>query len=148
MTSEQLASVNKIDSFMKEYLTKMARKYVVKHACRGISLCASALEHDGYVHAASSEATGSDNAAVEANAASGEPDTSAVTKEYLEEALMPAQLYEHGLWESLRMDFTEWEAQVQTAVKVMCALLSKTKAWTLIEPVSYTHLTLPTKRIV
>ena len=109
----------------------MARKYVLKHACRGISLCASALRRDGYVDAASSEPSGSGNAGAEENAASGEGVLAGLTEANLEEALMPPQLYKHNLWEKLRTEFADWEAQGHAAIQVMCALLSKTKAWTL-----------------
>ena len=110
---------------------------MLKSALRGFSQCASALEHDGYLITASGETavkttasgeTGSDQAAAEAF-------SGALTKEDLEEAFMPAQIYKHKLWKNLSPNFADWNEQSLSAIEVLCALLSKTKAWTVFDQV-------------
>ena len=153
--------------------------YVLGSTRRGFALCEYALEHDGYLNAASGESTGSGKAAAESNTALGETTDSgnaaaesnpasaktadsaqaavesnaasvetgsaetasesfsgALTKEDLEEALMPSYLHAHKLWANLQPHFAEWDAQAALAIKVMCALLSTTKAWTVLDQVA------------
>ena len=180
LTPTQLAAITKAGDSLKSYLTERARAYVLGSSCRGLSLCASALERDGYLNAASgeitgsaeaaadsntasTETTGSAQAAAESNIASGETTGSAqavaesstasgettgsaqaaaesfsgaLTKEHLEDALMPAQLYSHKLWANLRTHFADWGEQARCAIQIMCALLSITKAWTVLDQVA------------
>ena len=117
LTPTQLAAITKAGDSLKSYQTERARTYVLRSTCRGLSLCASALEHDGYLNTASGETTGSGKAAAESNTASGETGSAqaaaescsgALAKEHLEEALMPAHLYGHKLWVNHRTHFVDW----------------------------------------
>ena len=92
MTPKQLAAIEKAGQSLQTYLIERAQAYLLRSARQGLSLCASALDHDGYVNTASGET---------AETASGEPAaesfSGALTKAHLEETLMPAQLYRHNL---------------------------------------------------
>ena len=170
LTSMQLHAVGKAGCELKTHLVQRARAWLLRSSCRGLSQCASALEHDGYFNtasgetagsgkaaaesnsapgemadsaqaavesnAASRETTGSAQAAAESNAASGETIDTALTKEHLEEALMPTQLYGHKLWATLGKEFADWDARARCAIQVMCAVLGNTKAWTVFDQVS------------
>ena len=75
--------------------------------------------------------TGSGTAVAESDTASGETTGSAqaaaksfsgaLTKEHLEDLLMPPQLYRHKLWACLRTQFVDWDAQAACAIEIMCA---------------------------
>jgi len=99
------------------------------------------LEHDGYLYTASGETTGSGKVAAESNTASSETTAAesfseALTRERLENVLMPVQVYGHKLWRILCPDFSEWIAQAPCAIDIMCALLSRTGAWTVFDQVA------------
>ena len=90
---------------------------------------------------ASSETTGSGKAAAKSKPASGETTAAesfseAFTRERLENLLMPVQIYGHKLWRILRPHFSEWTAQAPCAIDIMCALLSRTEAWTVFDQVA------------
>ena len=152
LTKMQLQAVGKAGCDLNTHLVQRASAWLLRSSCRGLSLFASALEHDGYFKTASGETAGSGKAAaesnsvpgemagsaqaaVESNAASGETTDTALTKEHLEEALMPTRLYEHKLWATLRKEFAEWDAQAPSAIQIMCAVLGDTKAWTVFDQV-------------
>ena len=67
LTPTQLAAVTQAGDSLKHYLTAQARTYICRSTCRGLALCASALEHDGYLYTASGETTGSGKAAAESS---------------------------------------------------------------------------------
>ena len=48
---------------------------------------------------------------------------------------MPAQIYKHKLWKNLSPNFADWNERSLSAIEVLCALLSKTKAWTVFDQV-------------
>ena len=110
---------------------------MLQSARRGLSLCAAALEHDGYLITASGETTVKTTASGEIGSgqAAAEAFSGALTKEDLEEAFMPAQIYKHKLWKNLSPHFADWNEQSLSAIQVLCALLSKTKAWTVFDQV-------------
>ena len=87
MTPKQLAAIERADVSLSQYMQEMARAYLCRHVCQGLSLCASALSTDGYITTASGETT----------TASGEAADStfptALAKTDLEEKLMPKQLW-------------------------------------------------------
>ena len=156
LTSTQIAAVTKVRDSLQHYLGESARVYIGESICLGLTLCVSALEHDGYTvsneitgsckAAAESntddvEPTGSGKAAAESNTAVGETTAAesfseALTRERLEEALKPVQVYGHKLWKILGPQFSEWTAQAPCAIDIMCALLSKTEAWTVFDRVA------------
>ena len=136
LTSMQLQAVCKAGCVLKTYLVQRARAWLLRSSSRGLYQCASALDHDGYFKTASGETTGSAQAAAEADAASGETIDTALTKEHLEEALMPTQLYGHKLWATFGKEFADWDARARCALQVMCAVLGNTKAWTVFDQVS------------
>ena len=48
---------------------------------------------------------------------------------------MPVQVYRQKLWANSRAYFSEWIAQAPCAIEIMCASLSKTKAWTVFDQI-------------
>jgi len=87
---------------------------------------------------ASGETTGSGKAAAKSKTASGETTAAesfseALTRERLENALMPVQVYGHKFWRIFCPAFSEWTAQAPCAIDIMCALLSRTEAWTVFD---------------
>ena len=108
---------------MRQHMSAFTSTHLLESARETASLCLLALENDGYVEVT---ALG-ENAVVLREG---------LTKAALEDKSMPEQLCKHVCWAVLGKPFHFWEEVAALIVRVMCALLSKSKAWTVFDQAS------------
>ena len=116
MTKTQMEGVAAAEKRMRQHMRAFTSTHLLESARETTSLCSLALENDGYVEVT---ALGENAATLHEG----------LTKAALEDKLMPEQLCKHECWAVLGKPFHFWEAVAALMVRVMCALLNKSKAW-------------------
>lgn len=113
-----------VDS-VKQALGPAMKKDLADRLATSVEMCQEALANDGYV-------------SLNEEQTSGQSLQGALTKETLVAGMMPETIYQHTIWPTVVEQVPllgDMAMMVNMMIYVMCVLLSKTRAWTVLDQV-------------